>query len=88
MKQKSTIKMDLEKLSEELNNKKVEAVLEKESNLYRILGPKFIGRLVGRTREKCGTLQYKVVALTILTAEYITYQIPTDDIIFIKEIFM
>ena len=80
--------MDLEKISEELNNKKVEAALEKESNLYRILGPKFIGRLVGRTRIKCGELQFKVVALTILTAEFITYQIPSEDILFIKEIFM
>lgn len=80
--------MDLEIISEELNNKRVEAGLEKESNLYRIFGPKCIGRLVGRTRIKCGALQYKVIALTILTAEFITYQIPTEDILSIKEILM
>lgn len=80
--------MDLEILSEELNNKNVEATLQEQSDSHTKFGPKFIGRLVGRTREKCANLQFRVVALTILTTEFITYQIPVEDIRVIKELFL
>jgi hypothetical protein len=79
--------MDFKIKSEELNNKTVIAVFEQESNSYKKFGPQFIGRLVGRTFDKSNHLTKTVVSLTILAHNYITYQIPCEDVQFISEIF-
>jgi len=80
--------MDFIKASSELNNKKVVAVLEKDSESYKKFGPKFIGQLVGRSWDKSKDLTKTVVSLTILAHNYVTYQIPCDDIQGITELFL
>ena len=72
--------MDFEKISPELNNKTVVAVLDEKSESYKKLGLKFIGRLVGRTKVKTGAIAQSVISITILTQDYITLTIPCTDI--------
>jgi hypothetical protein len=80
--------MDFNIKTEELNNKTVITVFEKESTSYKKFGPQFIGRLVGRTIDKSNGLTKTVVSLTILAQNFITYQIPCADVQFISEIFL
>ena len=80
--------MDFIKASSELNNKKVIAVFQKGSESYNRFGPRFIGKLVGRSWDKPRELTKTLVSLTILTHNYITYQIPCDDIQAITELFL
>jgi hypothetical protein len=80
--------MDFKVKSEELNNKTVITVFEEESSSYKKFGPQFIGKLVGRTFDKSNGLTKTVVSLTILAHNYITYQIPCEDVQFISEIFI
>ena len=80
--------MDFIKASSELNNKKVVAVLAKDSESYKKFGPKFIGQLVGRTIDKSKGITSTVASLTILAHNYVTYQIPCEDIKAITELFL
>ena len=77
--------IDFDSISLELNNKKVVAILDKESLSYKTFGPTFIGRLVGRTSKQCGSISKTVVSLTILSHEFLTYTIPVEDIRLILE---
>ena len=72
--------MDFDSISSELNNKKVVAVLDEKSPSFKIFGHKFIGRLVGRTKDQCNTISQTVVSLTILSHEFLTHTIPVEDI--------
>lgn len=80
--------MDLIKASSDLNNKKVVAVFQKDSESYKKFGPRFIGQLVGRSWDKPRELTKTIVSLTILAHNYVTYQIPTEDIQAITEFFL
>ncbi len=77
--------MDFDSISLELNNKKVIAVLDEESTSYKILGPEFMGRLVGRTSKQRDSISKTVVSLTILTHEFSTHNIPVQDIRMLSE---
>jgi hypothetical protein len=78
--------MDFDSISSELNNKKVVAVLDEKSPSYKLFGPHFIGRLVGRTKAQCGAISKTVVSLTILSQEFLTHTIPVEDIRFLTEL--
>ncbi len=77
---KEIINIDFDSISSELNNKKVIALFDEQSLSYKILGPEFIGRLVGRTKKKCYSVSKKVDSLTILSNEFLTHKIPVKDI--------
>ena len=79
--------MDFITASSELNNKKIVAVFQKDSESYKRFGPRFIGQLVGRSWNNSKELTKTVVSLTILAQNYIAYQIPCEDIQAIAEIF-
>jgi hypothetical protein len=83
---KEIINIDFDFISSELNNKKVIALLDEQSPSYKILGPEFIGRLVGRTKKKCYSISKKVDSLTILSHEFLTHKIPVEDIRVLAEI--
>ena len=84
---KEIITMDFDSISSELNNKKVIAVLDEKSPSFKTLGPKFIGRLVGRTKIQCDSISKTVVvSLTILGQEFLTHTIPVEDIRFLAEL--
>ncbi len=72
--------IDFNSISSELNNKKVIALLDEKSPSFLTYGPLFTGRLVGRTRDNCGSMTDTVVSLTILCHEYLTHTIPIEDI--------
>jgi hypothetical protein len=72
--------MDFEKISSALNNKNIIAYINEKSNSFKKFGPQFIGKLVGRTILKCDNVTMTVLSLTILTHEYLTYNIPCEDI--------
>ena len=78
--------MDLKDISTELNNKNIKTIFQKGSTSYLKYGPQFIGRLVGRTLGKTSDFKKNVLSLTILAQNYIAYQIPTEDILFISEL--
>jgi hypothetical protein len=78
--------IDFDSISAELNNKRVIALLDEQSPSYKILGPEFIGRLVGRTKKKCYAVSKKVDSLTILSHEFLTHKIPVEDIRVLAEI--
>jgi hypothetical protein len=77
--------MDFEKISLELNNKNIVAHIDRKSSSFEKFGPRFMGRLVGRTIVKCDHITKTVISLTILSAEYLTYKIPCEDIQQISE---
>ncbi|HEX8549307.1 MAG TPA: hypothetical protein VF691_20265 [Cytophagaceae bacterium] len=76
--------MDFEKISEELNNKNIQAIFDEKSESFKKFGKTFIGRLVGRTKysQALGT---KIMSFTILAGNYMAYKIPTEDIKEISE---
>jgi putative effector of murein hydrolase LrgA (UPF0299 family) len=78
--------MDFEKTSFDLNNKNIIAYINEKSNSFIKYGPQFIGRLVGRTIER--HIPKTVVSLIILTHEYVTYNIPCEDIRTIAEVIL
>jgi hypothetical protein len=80
------INMDFDSISSELNNKKVVALLDEKSPSYKKFGPEFIGRLVGRTKKQYGSISQTVVSLTILSKEFLTHNIPVEDIRFLTEL--
>ena len=79
-------KMDLEQITNRLNNKFIVAVLAHGTESYNKFGPKFIGRLVGRKSKRKEGLVTSVLSLTILAHNYITHHIPTEHIQSISEI--
>jgi hypothetical protein len=79
--------MDLAETSTRLNNKFIVAVLAQGTESYNKFGPKFIGRLVGRTSKRSGALVTSVLSLTILAQNYIAHHIPTEHIKSISEAF-
>ncbi|MBC7450465.1 MAG: hypothetical protein H7259_03140 [Cytophagales bacterium] len=80
--------MDFEKVSEELNNKRVITRFKEGSLSYLKYGEQFMGRLVGRTKVSKDKLEKGIISLTVLASNYIAYQIPTQDILDITETFM
>lgn len=79
--------MDFDSISSALNNKKVIAHLDEKSPSFKIFGPAFIGKLVGRTKAQVGSFSKTVVSLTILGQEFLTYTIPVEDIRLLTELF-
>jgi hypothetical protein len=77
--------MNFEELTTELNNKPVMARLKKGSLSYLKYGEVFVGKLVGRTKDSSVKIGSSIVSLTVLTGNYIAYQIPTQDIIEMSE---
>jgi hypothetical protein len=77
--------IDFDSISSELNNKTIIAVLDDKSPSYKTFGPTFIGRLLGRTRKQRSSISKTVVSLTILSHEFLTHNIPVEDIRFIIE---
>ncbi len=80
--------MNFEELSNELNNKPVKARLKKGSLSYLKYGEVFVGKLVGRTKDSTVKIGSSIVSLTVLTGNYIAYQIPTQDILEMSEMLM
>lgn len=76
--------MNFEKISDALNNKEVVVVLQGKS-FYKF-GRTFAGRLVGRCKKGKG-LTVSIISFTILAKNYITYEIPVEDIKNISKIF-
>lgn len=77
--------MNFEEVSDKLNNKTVITRLKKGSMSYLKYGEVFVGKLVGRTKDKTGKIGSSIASLTVLAGNYIAYQIPTQDIIEITE---
>jgi hypothetical protein len=79
--------MNFDKISTDLVNKNILAVLDERSDSFKKFGPKLTGKLVGRSKECQSEFKNRIISLTILTHEYLTYQIPCTDIKVISEFF-
>lgn len=77
--------MNFEQVSDELNNKTVITRFKRGSLSYLKFGEIFVGKLVGRTKNSTERVGTSIVSLTVLTGNYMAYQIPTQDIIEVTE---